>query len=185
MNKKLGLLITLVAAFCVALPLSVIAGLRVTEKSEGHQLLVGSVVNKYPTHDACVAAAKAAGVGVYKCKDVTSVTIEATCEDVPRPELKAVLDADGVLVLPELKVEAIANGEWGPTEEQGFVSAPYPACWTLGWVPYTGTWASPEGPPSADEGPWVYGVDYPAGTACPKEAHAGCYIPPHPEVPAP
>ena len=36
-----------------------------------------------------------------------------------------------------------------------------------------------------EPGPWVYGVDYPVGTACPIEALAGCYVPPNPEVPPP
>lgn len=161
------------------------AGMRAIEKHEGHQLTVGAKTSNYSTHEECIAAAKVAGVGSYKCKDVTSVTIEATCDDVPKPAIKAVVDADGVLVLPELKVEAQADGEWTPTQEQGFVSAPYPACWTLGWVPYTGEWRAPDGPPSPDAGPWVYGVDYPVGTACPAAATAGCYIPPNPTVPAP
>lgn len=173
-------------AFLLLIPVAAFAGLRVIEKHDGWQLTAGTKVTAHANYADCLAAAKALGPGASKCKDVTAITVEATCDDEPKPEMKAVLDADGFLVLPELKVEALPDGSWGPTMEQGFVKGPgYPNCWVPGLVPYTGEWHAPDGPPSLDEGPWVYGVDYPVGTACPKEAHAGCYIPPNPTVPPP
>lgn len=182
-RENIGLLIAFVLA--IAIPLIAIAGLNVTEKHEGWQLTAGTTVTNYTTYDACKAAAIAAGAGDYKCKDVTSLKVETTCEDVSKPEFKVVVGADGLLVLPELKVDPLPDGSWGPTQEQGFIAAPYPTCWTLAWVPYTGEWHAPDGLPTQDAGPWVYGIDYPVGTACPAQATAGCYIPPHPDVPPP
>lgn len=175
MNREnSGLLIGFV--IMVALPLASLAGLRAIEKHEGHQLLVGATVNNYATHEACVAAAKAAGVGAYKCKDVTSVTVEATCDDEPMPPLPKGTEAWAVQV---------SDTEWR-TEVTAWVAMPPPACWALGRgeLVYTDNEAE-AGAPDLAPGPWVYGVDYPVGTACPAAALAGCYIPPHPDVPPP
>lgn len=102
-----------------------------------------------------------------------------TCADVPKPETKLVLDAGGFLVLPKLKIEQQADGTWGPTMEQGYIAAEYPACWVPGLVPYTGKWHAPELPPTADAGPWIEGVDYILGRPCPEAAHGNCYPSPY------
>lgn len=125
----------------------VLAGLKVTEKLESHQLTIGKEVKNFKSHEECVAAVKELGIGAQKCKEVTIITVEGTCDDVPKPEFKLVLNAEGFLVLPELKVEQLADGSWGPTMEQGYVAAPYPDCWKLGLVPFTGDWHAPDTAP--------------------------------------
>lgn len=78
----------------------------------------------------------------------------------------------------------ISETQWR-TEIPGWVVAPFPECWVLGRVELTYPQEVPETTVNDDVGPWVYGIDYPVGTACPVEAIAGCYVPPHPEAPPP
>lgn len=183
--SRIGKLIAAIAAGTL-LTFAALAAVKVTEKPLGWRVLPPSTtaVPAFKTKEECVAAATARGAGDYTCEYTTTLKVEATCTD-PKPEIKAVVNAEGFLVLPELKVDALANGEWGPTQEQGYVAAPYPTCWTLGWVPYSGEWHAPDGPPSQDVGPMVYCIDYgsiahpPVGKACPATAKGGCYIPPN------
>jgi hypothetical protein len=137
------------------------------------------------TQEACVAAAGKLGVGEYRCTNATTVSVVGSSEDVPKPVVHVVLDANGFLVQPEVKVEALPDGSWGPTMEQGYVKGEYPTCWVPGLVPYTGEWAAPEGPLAQEPGPWIEGVDYPLGEACPEAAGGKCYASPTPPpVPA-
>lgn len=111
-----------------------------------------------------------------------------TCDDVPKPEVKLVLDAQGFLMLPKLKVEAKPDGSWGPTMEEGYVKGTYPNCWVMGLVPYTGEWHAPDLPPTAETSPWIEGTDpeWPMGTPCPEAAHGNCYYSPNkPKAPPP
>lgn len=184
MNREnSGLLIAFV--IMVALPLASLAGLRATEKLEGHQITIAGKTSNYPTHEECVDAAKAAGVGVYKCKASTAITVEATCDDEPMPQVKTVLNAEGFMEQPGIVIAALPDGSWGPTMQEGFVKGPgYPNCWVPGLVPYTGEFPAPETPPTADVGPWVYGEpEWPIGGKCPSEDPNMCYVPPHPDVP--
>lgn len=111
-----------------------------------------SILSRHATEEACVAALNLAGD--FRCDKSISIKAVGACSPT-KPEFKIVLNKDGVLELPELKVEALADGSWGPTLEQGYLPdvQPFPKCWVLGWVPYTGKWEAPEGP----------GVDEPTG----------------------
>lgn len=160
-------------AFFIALPLLALAGLRTVEKHEGWQLTAGTKVTAHATYADCVAAAKALGPGASKCKDVTSITVEATCEDEPKPR-----NTDAFAV-------QVSETEWR-TEVTAWVAGPgYPNCWVLARGELVYTNEAEEGAPDLSPGPYVYGIDYPVGTACPPEALAGCYVPPHPDVPPP
>lgn len=175
-RENLGLLVAFTLA--IALPLLAVAGLRAVEKPEGHQMTVGKTVNKYPTHAACVQAAIDAGVGSYQCKDVTGIVIERTCEGEPKPPLPKDTEAWAVQV---------SDTEWR-TEVTAWVPAPnpvWPSCWVLGRGDLVYTNDAEEGEPDLSPGPWIYGIDYPVGTACPAAALAGCYVPPNPAVPPP
>lgn len=161
-----------------------LAGETVTYKPVTYALLgpTGTPISKgYATLELCVASAPIPATD-YRCTITHVFTKVGTCDDVPMPVVRVVVDAQGFLVLPELKVEALPDGTWGPTMEQGFVRGPgYPNCWVPGLVPYKGTWAAPEGPLSQDRGPWVEGLDYPIGEVCPIAAGGNCY--PYPNKP--
>ncbi len=178
MNRGVGI-------FWFFLATAAFAGFKATERYEGWQLTAGTKVTTHATYADCVAAAKALGAGSYKCKDVTALVIETTCEDVPKPITKLLVNAEGFTVQPGLVVEELPDGTWGPTMREDFVPAPYPACWKPGLVKYTGDFPAEEGPPTLEPGPWVYCVDYgtaakpPIGKACPAAALGGCYIPPN------
>lgn len=169
---------------------SVFASMRAVEKHEGWQLTAGAKTTGYATYAECLAAAKAAGAGAYKCKDSTAITVEATCDDEPKPVLKTVINAEGFLEQPGIVVKAQPDGSWGPTMEEGFVKGPgYPNCWVPGLVPYDPKFPAPDAPPlganDMTPSPWVYGVDpeWPIGGKCPSEDPNLCYAPPHPDVP--
>jgi hypothetical protein len=175
----------LLAVFALLTSVAVLAGLKVTEKHDGWQLTAGTKVTGYLTYEECVAAVRVLGPGDYKCKDVTTIKAEFTCDDEPMPVLKLLVNAEGFTVQPGLVVELAANGvDWQPTKQEGFVKGPgYPNCWVPGLIPYQGEPLTVEGPPSQEPGPWVYCHDYgsiahpPVGKACPANAPAGCYIP--------
>jgi hypothetical protein len=140
-----------------------------------------------------VAAAGKLGVGEYRCTNATTVSVVGSCDDVPKPVVHVVRDADGFTVKPGIVAEQLPDGSWGPTKEEGFVKGEYPNCWVPGLVPYTGEWAAPELPPTAEAGPWIEGVDedentgvkYALGDPCPEAAHGNCYASPTPApVPA-
>lgn len=180
----------LLALAAAIVPTAAVADLRAATSHDGWQLTAGAKVTAYATLDECVAAAVAVGAGTFKCKDVTTVRVEATCEGVPRPEFKLLTNAEGFTVQPGLVVELAANGvDWAPTKQEGFVKGPDWAkgvnCWVPGLVEYRGDPLAAEGPPTQEPGPMVYCVDYgsaehpPVGKACPATAKAGCYIPPH------
>lgn len=189
MNREnSGLLIGFV--IMVALPLHAFAGLHAVEKLEGHQITIAGKTSNYPTHEECAAAALAAGVGAYKCKASTAITVTASCEDEPQPVFKLLVNAEGFTVQPGLVVELAANGvDWVPTKQEGYVKGPDWAkgtnCWVPGLIPYAGEPLSVEGPPTQEPGPLVYCHDYgsiahpPVGKACPATALGGCYIPPN------
>lgn len=89
-------------------------------------------------HDACQDAAKAY-VGKATCSDVFTFTTVGTCADVPQPAFPVKVNAEGYLEVPEIRVPVLANGtDWGPAEIQAMVQVPYPKCWDIGWVLYTG-----------------------------------------------
>jgi hypothetical protein len=93
---------------------------------------------KPKTWEECATRAQA--VGGWTCVMRQKFTTVGTCDDVPKPEWPMVVNAEGFTVLPELR----ASDDGMTTEEQGYVPAPYPACWVLGWVPYTGDWHAPD-----------------------------------------
>lgn len=158
------------------LSLAVFAGTTVTVTSETWELRDGEshVLSKgYRTRTECETAGRTSPAR-YRCIGSVAFTVVGTCDDVPKPEMNLVTDAGGFLVLPKIKVTENADGTWGPTMEEGYVPAPYPACWVLGLVPYTGRWRAPERQPTTEAGPWIEGSDYPIGTPCPAEAHNNC-----------
>lgn len=107
-------------------------------------------------HDLCVAAANAY-VGKATCSDVATYTTVASCSDVPKPAFPVKVDATGYLTVPDIRVQVLANGtDWAPPEIQAMVPAPYPKCWDIGWVPYTGQeyTTDTEGEPSMDPLTW-------------------------------
>lgn len=172
----------------VGMPLLVFAGIKALEKHDGWQLTAGSKVIAYGTYTDCVDAAKALGVGSYKCKDVTTITVaQETCDDVSQPQMPTIINADGFMQRPGIVVQALPNGEWGPTQQEGFVKGTwkFPDCWVLGLVPYDPEWHAPDGPPDESPSPFVYGVDpeWPIGGKCPSTDPKLCYAPPHPDIP--
>lgn len=87
-------------------------------------------------HDQCIQAASVI-VGKSTCTDVYGIVVVGTCDAAPKFPVK--VNADGYLEVPEMRIPVLANGtDWGPPEIQAMVPAPYPTCWQIGWVPYTG-----------------------------------------------
>lgn len=132
---------------------------------------------KYATLAECQSAAPVPAIK-YRCVETVVFDKVGTCDDVPMPVMPTIVDANGFLVLPGIVIEALPDGSWGPTKEEGFVKADYPICWVKGLVPYDGKFRAPEGPPIQDPGPWIEGVDYPLDTPCPEAAHGNCYLSP-------
>jgi hypothetical protein len=168
----------------------------VVEKHEGWQLTAGTKVTAHATYDDCKAALVALGAGATgKCKDVTALTVEATCEDVPMPIFPTVVDEHGFTVRPGVVVERKPDSEdWEPTKMEGFVKGPDWAlgknCWVPGLVPYDETYHAPDGPPDNSPGPWVYLSDpeWPIGGKCPAQLDGKndphlCHSPPNPPIP--
>lgn len=180
----------LVICFVALIATATLAGTTATVTSETWELRDGDshpISKGYKTYKDCDTAGKALP-GKYLCLGRVGFTVVGVCDDVPKPEIKLVLDAQGFLVLPKLKVTENPDGTWGPTMEEGYVKGEYPNCWVLGLVPYTGEWHAPELPPTAEAGPWIEGTDpeWPMGTPCPEAAHDNCVPSPNkPKVPPP
>jgi hypothetical protein len=133
--------------FCVALlTASAYAGLITTEGPPSFELHRAdkSLVTPWPKTEAECVARAAASIGEWQCVIRRNFTTVGTCADVPMPEWPVQLTPEGFLIRPALKVEELPDGSWGPTQEEGYVPAPFPECWVLGWVPYTGAWHAPE-----------------------------------------
>jgi hypothetical protein len=69
----------------------------------------------------------------------------------------------------------ISDTEWR-LEVPGWVEVLAPVCWALGRVPleYTGTDNGTE-LVTGERSPWIEGLDYPLGAACPAEALGNCW----------
>lgn len=132
--KPLALLLLTSAAF---------AGLSTTDGQvsyELHQMPSNAMVpGPWPISEAdCIAKAKAS-IGKWACVTRRNFETVGTCDDVPQPAFPVKVNAEGYLEVPEIRVPVLANGtDWGPAEIQAMVPAPYPACWQIGWVLYTG-----------------------------------------------
>lgn len=189
--KRKAMLVLAVAALAHAILFATIAiaGLKITEKHDGWQLTAGAKVTGYNTYAECIDAIRVLGPGDYKCKDVTTVKAEFTCDDVPMPALPTKINAEGFLEQPGIVVAALPDGTWGPTMQEGFVRGPgFPNCWVPGLVPYDPHWQAPDtrvGENDLSPSPWVYTVDHewPIGGKCPSADPNLCYSPPHPPIP--
>lgn len=115
------------------------AGTTTTEGApsfELHAMPANTIVSPWPkTEQECVDKAKAS-LGHWQCVTRRNFDTVGTCADVPKPAFPVKVDADGFLLKPALRVPVDEKGNWGATEMEGFVAAPYPACWVMGWVPY-------------------------------------------------
>lgn len=135
----------------VASPAFAIGDLLVTTEGavsyELHQMPSNAMVpGPWPTSEAdCLAKAKASA-GKWACVTRRNFETVASCQK-DAPEIKLEKNAEGFLVQPGIVVEALPDGSWAPTKEEGYVLKPYPQCWVLGLVPYTGKWIAEEGPP--------------------------------------
>lgn len=176
-----------VAILLMALASTAHAGLTVTEKSAGWRVLPAKTADDPVLKDiaACREAVKLRGPGEYTCVYTAALKVVGTCDDVPMPVWPTKVNAEGFIVQPGLAGDVKDEGAGKVlvvTKKEGFVKGPgWPDCWVPGLVPYDGELPAPDGPASADVGPWVYCVDYgkvaPFGKTCPKEAKGGCYIP--------
>lgn len=112
--------------FALGLVLSTaLAGIRVTETPGQHELRLrdGTVVARYGTHEACVAAATQPGE--YACVQRTLLNVEGIC-DTPKPALPN----ETQHTLDEVKNEdgSITYINY----DEVWVAAPYPTCWQMG-----------------------------------------------------
>lgn len=142
------------AALLVFAATAALAGIVTTEAPGPHVMHAPDGTSKgFATHAECVAALP---LGRGTCSAVTNVEKVGVCDE-PAPVDPPRYDANGLQILPEL----VVSGDWATTTEAGYVAGPaYPDCWVMGWVPYTGDWHAPEGPP-------VMEPVYPPGEAPP------------------
>jgi hypothetical protein len=166
------------------------AALVVTEQPSSYELRDAAshpISNGYKTSAECFAAAP--GPGRYRCVLVVIGDVVGQCDAVPPPP--PVVNADGFIERGDYAPHECPDNHYSFTQTQP-VRDPFPSCaWVDKPVPVTdceGRQIAPllEGHGSTaqtDEtpGPWIEGVDYPMGAACPAEALGGCY--PSPNTP--
>lgn len=104
------------------------------------------VKGEWPKSAEECAARAAASIGEWSCVTRVKYTTVGACEPTA-PEIKLQTNAEGFLVQPGIVVGELDDGSWGPTQEEGYMLNPYPACWVMGLIPYTGKWIAEEGPP--------------------------------------
>lgn len=118
--------------------LVIIAALATTEgppSFELHKMPENTIVAPWPkTEQECMDRAKASE-GKWQCVTRRNLETVGNCSDVPKPTFPVVVK-DGFVQKPALRVPVDANGNWLETEMEGYVAAPYPTCWAMGWVPY-------------------------------------------------
>lgn len=101
------------------------------------------VLAHYPTSDACTKAVTTAGELV--CDQRIRITAVGACTK-EAPPFPVKVGADGFVEVPGIVVAEQSDGSWGPTMEQGYLPdvKPYPDCWVLGLVPWSGKWDAPD-----------------------------------------
>ena len=138
---------------------AVLSTTEVTPSYELHDRTLPNspIVTPAPANEAECLSRAAANVGRWQCVTRRNFVTTSTCNPTP-PEMPVVVDTEGRMVLPGLYVEALPDGSWGPTMEDGYVHSPTwpsgPQCWVMGKVPYTGSWHAPEGPPVQEPVNW-------------------------------
>lgn len=98
-------------------------------------------VSRHPTLEACAAAIGVSGD--YRCDQSVAVKAVGSCA-VLAPEFPTRVNAEGFTEQPGIVVKELPDGSWGPSLEEGYVLEPYPKCWVVGLVPYTGKWNAPD-----------------------------------------
>lgn len=132
----------------------------------------------------------------YRCIQVVALTYTGSCADEQPPPsaLYGTLDAENFTIVGELVTTACLadDTKWNISQVSWVKKSWREKCWEKVVTPVRQCDSppvadvvdpnQPDGPPMdsvMEPGPWIAGLDYPAGDPCPAAANGNCYVPPN------
>lgn len=142
------------AAVAALMVVSSVLAAEIVTQAPGPVLLhnaAGTKIGSYATMEECIKAAEIAPAPGVKssCRTVTYITKVAECDKVAPPFPVKLSDDGQFVIAPAMQIVVLPGGEW-QTQVQAMVPAPWPDCWVIGFVPYTGQDLDGGPPPLAE-----------------------------------